>query len=201
LPDSTLDQILQGLEHQGFALQEGLVSSSGLKTINEFFATHVESFHAAKIGPKEKKQRNESVRGDYTFWIDPLHCPEAFSDLINFLEDLRKAANQKFYFGLQQFECHLAYYPTGAYYQRHLDTFETDSSRQLSFVFYLNSDWDEAWGGELVIFDKDGKMVKKVYPKPGSFICFLSSEFPHEVRPALRERRSFTGWMHRKIIY
>jgi SM-20-related protein len=56
-------------------------------------------------------------------------------------------------------------------------------------------------GGELVIFDKDHKEITAIYPTPGTFICFLSEEFPHEVRPAKIERRSLTGWMHTKIIY
>jgi hypothetical protein len=29
----------------------------------------------------------------------------------------------------------------------------------------------------------------------------MSDEFPHEVKAAQNERRSFTGWMHTKIIY
>ena len=201
MPDSTLDRILQGLEQEGFFLLEGALSVSDLERIDTFFTTHRESFQPAKIGSKENRLRDESVRGDYTYWIDSLNPPVAFAPVINFLEDLRKEVNRKFYLGVQQFECHLAYYPSGTFYQTHYDTFEKDSSRRLSFIFYLNSHWEDEWGGELILYEKEGKILKRILPRPGSFICFLSSEFPHEVRPATKERRSFTGWMHRKIIY
>ncbi len=201
MPNQSLDQILQELEREGFSLCPELLTASELEKIDAFFNAHLGSFIGAKIGLKENKTRDETVRGDYTFWIDPISPPEVFVPLIKFLEDLREKLNKDFYFGLKQFECHLAFYPTGSFYQLHYDTFEQDSSRQLSFVFYLNSHWEKDWGGELVLFDKEGKILKSISPRPGSFICFLSSEFPHEVRPALFERRSFTGWMHRKIIY
>jgi SM-20-related protein len=76
-----------------------------------------------------------------------------------------------------------------------------ESSRRLSFIFYLNEVWDKNDGGELVIYNKAGEVLDTLLPMPGSFITFLSDEFPHEVRPSLKERRSFTGWMHTKIIY
>lgn len=201
MPDQTLDRILQELEQKGFSITPGLLAPGDLLKIDTFFNAHRDSFQAAKIGPKQNKQRDESIRGDHTYWIDPLSPPDIFNPLLTFLENLKLAVNEKFYFGLQQFECHLAYYPTGTFYQKHFDTFEKDSSRKLSFVFYLNPSWNESWGGDLILYDKEGAVLQKVTPAPGSFICFLSSEFPHEVRSAVCERRSFTGWMHRKIIY
>jgi SM-20-related protein len=201
LPDQTLDRILQELERDGFSLSSSLLSVHEIEEIEAFFNSKIDSFSAAKIGPKENKQRMESVRGDHTLWIDSLSPPRALGPVVDFLEALKREVNQKFFLGLQQFECHLAFYPKGTFYTTHYDTFDSDSSRRLSFVFYLNSSWEDSWGGELVLYDKEGKELKKVFPRPGSFICFLSSDFPHEVRPATRERRSFTGWMHRKIIY
>ena len=201
MPDPTLDRILQELERDGFSLSTGLLSCDVLDWIESYFNLNLPSFSAAKIGQNENKFRQESVRGDYTFWIDPLNPPDAFTCIMDFLNKLKGAINQKFYLGLQQFECHLAYYPIGTFYRTHFDTFEKESSRQLSFVFYLNKEWEDQCGGELVLYNKDGSELSRIYPRPGSFICFLSSEFPHEVKSASLERRSFTGWMHRKLIY
>lgn len=192
-----VEQILQEIERNGFALIPKLVSSADLSEMNRFFDEHRGEFTPAMVGARENKQRVETVRGDYTFWIDALDPVKPFDKLVTFLDELREKVNQKFFLGLQQFECHLAYYPPGSFYKKHIDRHEITSTRSLSFVFYLN----ETSGGELVLYNKKNEVIKIVSPEPGTFICFMSDEFPHEVKPSNRERRSFTGWMHTKIIY
>lgn len=192
-----VEQILQEIERNGYALVSNLISSDDLKAMNLFFEEHRGEFVPAMVGAKGNKQRVESVRGDYTFWIDALDPVKPFDKPVKFLNELREEVNKKFFLGLQQFECHLAYYPPGTFYKKHLDRHETNSTRSLSFVFYLN----ETSGGELVLYNKNNEVIKIVSPEPGTFICFMSDEFPHEVKPSNRERRSFTGWMHTKIIY
>jgi SM-20-related protein len=196
-----VDQILQEIERCGHANIQNVLSADELRVINHFFEGHKTEFKPAMVGAKDNKQRVESVRGDYTFWIDPLDPVDPFGPVIQFLNKLKEGANSSFYLGLQQFECHLAFYPVGTFYQKHLDRFETQSSRSLSFVFYLNEKWNEENGGELILYDKNNQMLKTIYPLPGSAVCFLSDEFPHEVKSGNLERRSLTGWMHTKIIY
>lgn len=192
-----VDQILREIERNGYALVSNLISPEDLKAMNLFFEEHRREFVPAMVGSRDNKQRVESVRGDYTYWIDALVPVKPFDTLVTFLNELREQVNQKFFLGLQQFECHLAYYPPGTFYKKHLDRHESNSTRSLSFVFYLN----ETSGGELVLYNKNNEVIKIVSPEPGTFICFMSDEFPHEVKPSNRERRSFTGWMHTKIIY
>ena len=192
-----LEQILREIERNGFALIPKLVSAADLAEMNRFFDTHRAEFKPAMVGSQGKLQRVEAVRGDYTFWIDALNPVKPLDKLITFLDELKSTMNQKLFLGLQQYECHLAYYPPGTFYKKHIDRHESNSTRSLSFVFYLN----ETTGGELVLYNKDNSVIKIVTPEAGSFICFLSNEFPHEVKPSSRERRSFTGWMHTKIIY
>jgi SM-20-related protein len=196
-----LEQILQEIERCGYSYLENLLPGEDLTSIHQFFEAHRAEFTAAQIGLKDHKQRIESIRGDYTLWIDPLRPPQAFQFLINFLDLLREKVNQKFYLGLKEYECHLSLYPPGSFYSKHLDCFESKSSRRLSFVFYLNQDWKKDDGGELVIYNKMGQVLRTCNPTPGSFVTFLSDEFPHEVRSSRKERRSFTGWMHTSIIY
>lgn len=192
-----LEQILHEIERNGFALIPNLVSNADLLEMNAFFNQQRSEFKPAMVGSKNNLQRLESVRGDYTYWIDALDPVAPFRKLVHFLDELREAMNKKFFLGLQQYECHLAYYPPGTFYKKHIDRHENNSTRSLSFVFYLN----ETSGGELVLYNKNNEVIKIVSPEPGSFICFLSDEFPHEVKPSSKERRSFTGWMHTKIIY
>lgn len=196
-----VDQILRELEREGYSFVQSLLSTEDLARMNTFFDSHKTQFQAAKVGSKDNRQRIESVRGDYTFWLDPMNPPAEFKKLFAFLNGLRDKINSRFYLGLQEYECHLAFYPPGTFYNKHLDRFEKNSSRRLSFIFYLNSEWSEENGGELVFYDQQGKIIRKFYPMPGSFITFLSDEFPHEVKAGNKERRSFTGWMHTKIIY
>ena len=196
-----VEQILREIEQHGWSLRQQFLSKEELASISSYFDTHKGEFLPAKVGSQGGRVRKEEIRGDYTFWIDPLNPPIELQSLIKFLKNLRDAINKRFFLGLQEFECHLAYYPPGTFYKKHLDRFEKNSSRSLSFIFYLNQEWNDNDGGELVIYHQDGKVVETVNPRPGSFICFLSGDFPHEVKSALKERRSFTGWMHTKIIY
>lgn len=194
-----LEQIIQDTQRNGFFVYPAFLSTEDLKKINAFFTEARPEFIEAKVG--KDKQRVESVRGDYTFWIDPLNPPSVFVPLLDFLKKLQDELNQNFYLGLKQFECHLASYPAGSFYQKHLDRFSKDSSRSFSFICYLNESWKEEDGGELVLYNDKGEEIKKIFPMPGTLTGFLSEEFPHEVKPSLKERRSFTGWMHTKIIY
>jgi SM-20-related protein len=195
-----LDQILREIEKEGYAYIPHLLGDGELTAINVFFEEHKEEFIAARIGNAENKKRLEEVRGDFTFWLDPVQPPPALRPVFNLLNGLKDKLNSRFYLGLQDYECHLAYYPPGTFYKKHLDRFERNGSRKISFVFYLNQNWSEENGGELILYDQQGGIVRRVYPMPGSFVCFLSDEYPHEVRSSLKERRSFTGWMHTKLL-
>ena len=60
---------------------------------------------------------------------------------------------------------------------------------------YLNSGWTNADGGKLVLYKNDAdKEGVKVVPFLGTFVVFLSEEFPHEVLSANRDRYSIAGW-------
>lgn len=196
-----VDQILQELELKGYSYLPALVKPHELKIMADFFEEKKAEFKPAMVGPTQSKQRRLEIRGDNTFWIDPLNPPVPFVSLIRFLNNLKSEINEKFYLGLREFECHLAFYPPGTFYKKHLDRFESSGTRSLSFVFYLNEHWGNDDGGELVIYNLENEILAEVKPLPGSFICFISEEFPHEVKSAKIERRSFTGWMHTKTLY
>ena len=196
-----IERIVQELHSKGWSLTPRLLDLEHLAQISGFFEFHKTEFNPAKVGPKNQKLRKEDVRGDYTFWLDPLNPPAPFAILIDFLNDLKQSVNSNLFLGLQEYECHLAFYPPGTFYKKHSDRHTQTSTRSLSFVFYLNEEWNEENGGELVLYDQQGETLQTVTPAPGLFICFLSDEFPHEVKAGNKERRSFTGWMHTKIVY
>jgi SM-20-related protein len=190
-----IDQIAQDIHRQGWSYQQNVVDKSRLATMAPMFEAE---FSPAGVG--SEKQRVEEIRGDWIKWLDPLHPPGALEKEIEFLRDLQNEFNQRFYLGLQDFECHLAKYPPGSFYKKHVDRLAKDSSRSISFIFYLHQEWNETDGGELVLYNKDDEIIKSILPLPGSMIIFLSEDFPHEVKVCSRERRSLTGWMHTKIL-
>lgn len=196
-----IDQIVRETSSHGWSFQPQVIERADLVEINSYFEEHRGTFQPAKVGKGPNKIRKEEVRGDYTLWVDPIKPPRAFSALVGLLDDLKLRVNRELLLGVKDFECHLAFYPSGTFYKTHIDRFSADSSRVFSFVFYLHEEWKKEWGGELVIYDRQGKTLSTISPEPGSMVCFLSDEFPHEVKPAARERRSFTGWMHTKILY
>lgn len=113
------------------------------------------------------------------------------------MDGLRQAINQGLFLGLEDFECHFALYPPGAFYKRHLDRFRDDDRRMVSAVLYLNEGWQPEDGGQLRMF-LDGDREHDVQPRAGTLVVFLSGDVPHEVLPAGRERLSLTGWFRRR---
>ena len=196
-----IQKIIQGIQEQGWHQAFDVLTASELQFINQYFDGHKGEFTPALIGIGPNKQRLESVRGDFTYWLDPLKPTAPFGKIMSTLSELQGQLNQNFYLGLKQFECHLAFYPAGYHYQKHVDRFDTDSTRSFSFIFYLHESWNEGDGGELDLYDKNNKLLKTIQPLPGSMVGFISEDFPHEVRVCHKERRSLTGWMHTKLLY
>jgi SM-20-related protein len=190
-----IDKIIQDVHQQGWSYQQNLVDKFHLANLEDLFKT---DFVPAGVGPE--RQRIEEIRGDWIKWLNPLHPPGGLEQEMEFLRVLQNELNQKLYLGLQDFECHLAKYPPGRLYKKHVDRFEKDSSRSISFIFYLHQKWSEADGGELVLYNKDGEVIKTILPLPGSILVFLSEDFPHEVKVCSQERKSLTGWIHTKIL-
>jgi SM-20-related protein len=191
------DQIIQDISTQGWSFQQNVVDKNDLKLISSLF---VSDFTPARIGKNQNLQRLDDIRGDFIRWIDLHHPLPELAPLLEFLNELKQRLNEHFFLGLKEFECHLAKYPKGTFYKKHLDRFNSDSSRSISFVFYLHEEWSEKDGGEIVFYRENGEVLHTLLPQPGSFSCFLSGDFPHEVKVCHNERRSLTGWMHTKII-
>lgn len=150
----------------------------------------------ASVGRGIGQEVRETIRGDHIQWLEPGHS-EACDRYLDIMEGLRQALNQGLYLGLEDFECHFALYPQGAFYRRHLDRFRDDDRRAVSAVLYLNEDWQPEDGGQLRMFLADG-VEHDVQPEAGTLVVFLSGDIPHEVLPAGRERLSLTGWFRRR---
>ena len=157
---------------------------------------HSGALNAASVGRGGAQPVQEGIRGDRIQWLEPGQSA-ACDQYLQHMDDLRQALNRTLYLGLEDYECHFACYPPGAFYQRHLDRFRDDDRRTVSAVFYLNDDWQPEQGGALRLYLADGR-EHDVLPRAGTLALFLSADMPHAVLPATRERLSLTGWFRRR---
>ena len=146
----------------------------------------------AGIGRADQYTTNTAVRQDKIRWLSAEFSPEkAYLDM---MDGLRLQVNRELFMGLFDYECHLAHYPPGAIYRKHLDAFKGRSNRILTTVFYLNPDWQDTDGGQLVLYGARGEVLEQVLPEAGKLVVFLSDVFVHEVLAGQRDRFSITGW-------
>jgi SM-20-related protein len=101
--------------------------------------------------------------------------------------------NRTCYTGITGYEFHYALYEQGSFYKRHLDQFKNNTSRAYSIIMYLNADWQEKDGGELVLYHLDH--IQTIAPMNGKCVFFKSSELEHEVLITHQPRMSITGWL------
>lgn len=150
-------------------------------------------FREAGVGREDLRQLNRFVRTDEIFWIE--HPQGGVRSYLAWMEDLRLAINRRLFLGLFDYECHFARYAKGAFYKKHLDAFKGQRNRIVSTVLYLNPQWQQDHGGELLIYDREGAdIIEKVAPVWGRLVVFLSEEFSHEVVATQQPRYSLTGW-------
>lgn len=191
-------QIAGQLQQQGYCILPCALPQSFVVALIEQLAGHRE-FKSAGVGRAELKHKNRQIRGDKISWIDadtPINAA-----WLQWCEALRVFLNHQLFLGLHSCESHYALYQPGDFYQRHLDVFRTSpknkhpvSQRIVSMVTYLNHDWPDNGGGELVLYDLADNILGRVVPEAGTLVVFLSDEFPHEVLPATCERLSIASW-------
>ena len=202
------EQLDQITEH-GYCITDDFVTPAVIAALaNEIEVLNNNALlHPANTGRKHTAI-NTKLRGDSIYWLNEDDASPAQQTYFNKMELLRKGLKQHLYLGLDLFESHLAIYPIGAGYQRHLDRFKlTNNSllpqRQISCILYLNKDWVVEDAGCLRLYlnavtAKDGVVTEAseldIAPIGGRLVMFLSDTFYHEVLPSSKDRISLTGW-------
>ncbi|MFN3138844.1 MAG: 2OG-Fe(II) oxygenase [Allomuricauda sp.] len=161
--------------------------------IKTFFLGKLPSFKEAGIGAHADHQIDTKIRGDFTYWLDR-NREAQLTGYWSLLDETMHIFNRYCYLSLSGYEFHLAHYPSGGHYDKHLDQFENRNNRMISMIIYLNDDWKQGDGGELEIFEKDGSSFL-VEPLAGRCVMFKSAEVPHAVLKAHKSRFSLTGWL------
>ncbi len=145
-----------------------------------------------RAGISTRKKINSNTRRDKILWLS--HDNGVQSEFLDFADGLKEYFNRELFTCITYFESHFALYEDGDFYATHYDAFKNSVNRIITIVYYLNEEWDEKSGGELVMYDDDMKFVTKVMPLANTLVVFLSDKFPHEVLPAKRKRYSIAGW-------
>jgi SM-20-related protein len=150
---------------------------------------------AAGIGNKEVKDAKQTMRGDMIYWMDKSHDNEYEQQFLQVMEDFIEHLNRTCYTGINGYEFHYAVYEEGSFYKRHRDQFKNDSDRKFSLINYLNKDWVEEDGGQLLVYQDE--TVQNILPHSQTAVFFKSDEMEHEVTKANRSRMSISGWLKR----
>jgi SM-20-related protein len=198
---NTLDAILDDLAEQGWCVRPDFLPAATVTGLADLCRQRhaAGAFHRAGVGAGQATL-HEEIRGDRVLWLDDDDPNPAAQAYFQAMETLRGAVNQSLYMGLQDLECHLALYPPGAGYRRHLDRFAHDDRRALTVIVYLNPDWKPEDGGQLRFWsDPEGVGESlEIAPLGGTLVTFLSDRYWHQVEPARRERLALTGWFRRR---
>jgi SM-20-related protein len=162
------------------------------------------AFAPSRIGRHAGRQNHDDIRTDRVCWFDEsapvegkdgrggVHPGPEVARLLVRLDELRCQLNETSFLSLVDVECHAACYEAGAFYKPHLDAFDGDSRRVVTFCLYLNPGWVDCDGGCLGVQDPPPRNIAPVFNR---LVLFQSRTVLHEVQPVNRQRLSCTGWM------
>jgi SM-20-related protein len=193
-----LSAAINAIALNGYAIIENFLAPTEIDALasivkEKWLKGNMTSAKTGKTGLK-----NQNIRGDYIAWLESEDQHPAVESYMRQMELLRMMLNLQLFLNVQELETHVALYPVGSAYQKHLDQFNHGDlnqiqHRQLSAILYLNQNWQESHGGALRLHLNENESID-ILPNAGRIVLFLSAKFWHEVLPAQRERMSITGW-------
>lgn len=196
---SLLDSVADSLALNSYAIIDNFLSDEEALDCLDVLQENKEegNFKKAGIGTLGMHQIDKTIRGDEIKWLDNLNLSPASQVYMDQVGAMMRYFNRTLFLSLKDFECHFAHYPSGTFYKRHLDLLKLSDHRKLSFVFYLNPNWKEGDGGELLLYLQENGEEKTVTVNPilGRLVVFRSEILEHEVALAHKSRHSITGWM------
>jgi len=193
--EEAFELLIQGLVKNGYGVMDNFLSDELQFSLRKILLDHLENgdMKSAGIGQELSQQNNQEIRSDRTRWIEAGDDIEVEHQLLKQLWNFVAYLNLTCYTGLNDLECHYAWYDKGSFYKKHLDQFKSDSGRKYSIVLYLNDAWKEGDGGQLVLYGLDATI--SINPIGGRIVFFESDKIEHEVMVTNLPRLSLTGWM------
>ncbi len=177
-----------------YVIADDFINDEMFTFIMDFFHEKEQNNQLKKagIGSSGEFQLNASIRGDFIHWLDRERDSE-LEPFFGLMGELIESLKRHCFMSLSGSEFHIAKYPQGSHYDRHLDQFNERSNRQITVLIYLNEHWKKGDGGELKIY-KDGEEIL-VEPIAKRLLLFKSDVIEHEVLRTNVPRYSLTGWL------
>lgn len=197
MSDDVWVEWMNTLAEQDFVVIDDFMSNDLYGRIIGLFRTMEanDKLQKAGIGASGEFRVKSSVRGDFIYWLDRNKDLE-LKPFFNLMDELIAKLRRYCYLSLGDSEFHIAKYPPGSHYNRHLDQFQERSNRQITVLGYLNENWKPGDGGELKIYREDGDIL--IEPIARRLILFKSDCVEHEVLTTHVPRYSLTGWLLRQ---
>ena len=184
-------QITDALVENGYiVIENALEKELSSKLLDS--AKNEKDFKRAGISGAGDLHLDNQRRRDKIHWLD--NSDDTQKEFLEFTDGLKKYLNRSLYLGLTYYESHFAIYDKGDFYESHLDAFKNSKNRVVTTVYYLNDEWSEDDGGELIVYDENSKEITKVIPNANTLVIFMSEKFPHEVLSTNKKRYSIAGW-------
>jgi len=154
---------------------------------------HQQQLFNAGTGWGDLTDTKEKHRTDTIHWLDRVHNNVFENHFFDVMDAFVLHLNTTCYTGIKSYEFHYTRYGVGSYYKAHRDQFRDKDARQFSVIIYLNTDWEQADGGELCVYGEKGKQL--IAPLNDQCVFFKSNELLHEVLVTHSPRLSITGWL------
>ncbi|OTG80443.1 oxidoreductase [Acinetobacter sp. ANC 4558] len=185
--DLPVDQILDNLDQHGFSIIDHIYTQEYRHSLTKECISHLNQFRNAAI----QNGVVSNIRSDHILWInDHFTIAQQHIQTLNYLAE---QFNRAFFLGIHDVEAHFACYNAGEFYALHRDNPQGKNGRTISTVYYLHDEWQDGWGGELHLQDKN-KQWHIISPKPNR-IALFQSDLMHEVLQAKHQRFSITAWL------
>lgn len=182
------------LSEDDYLIIDDFISDELFEKIMLFFYEVEESdrLRKAGIGSMDEFQIDRSIRGDVIYWLDK-ERDQKLESFFCLMDELMLALRRYCFLSLSGSEFHIAKYPAGTHYERHLDQFSERSNRQITVLIYLNRNWKDGDGGELKMYvENETYLVKPIAKR---LLLFKSGSIEHEVLKTNVPRYSLTGWL------
>lgn len=191
--DDTLDWVDQLSDHD-YVVFDRFMSDRQYQALRTFFMKKLgqNAFDKAGIGTFSTHHIDKEVRGDYVYWLSP----EEDQSIAFYFEGINliiQTLKRYCFLPISGSEFHLAHYPRGTFYEKHIDQFKGRGNRLMSVIFYLNDDWTAEEGGALKLYLAEREEV--IAPVGNRLVLFKSDIVPHEVMTTHVNRYSITGWL------
>lgn len=185
------------LATKDFVIVDDFISEELYTIIMNFFSELEENelLRKAGIGASGEFKIKKDVRGDFIYWLDRSR-DEQLAPFFGLMDTIKEKLRSLCYLSLAGSEFHMAKYPVGSHYDRHLDQFNGRNNRQITILIYLNDQWKTGDGGELKMYREGGDML--IEPKARRLLMFRSDTVEHEVLTTHVPRYSLTGWLLRQ---